>query len=84
MLNPDEVRKAFESTGEAQIRMQLGDGVLSPAVAEVALRWLAAKQAQRAEAQEAVMQRLVYLVGVAACSATVAAVFSILSFIRRH
>ncbi len=81
---PEEIRKAFESTGEAQVRAQLDDGIISPTVAEVAGRWLAAKQKQRADEQRVLLQRLFYLVGVAASSATVAAIFNILTLFRRH
>jgi hypothetical protein len=84
MLNPDEVRQGPESSGETLVKKQLGDGVLSAPVAEIAVRWLAAKQDERIEEQRVVLKRLLYLAWVAACGAIAGAVFSIANFNRLH
>jgi hypothetical protein len=84
MLNPDEVRSGLEATGETLVKQQLGDGTLSPPIAEIAVRWLAAKQDERLAEQRALLQRLVYLATVAAVGATIAAFFAVMGFIRQH
>ncbi len=84
MLNPDEVRSGFEATGETMVKQQLGDGTLGQPIAEIAVRWLAAKQDQRVAEQRALLQRLVYLATVGAVGATIAAFFAVMGFMQRH
>jgi hypothetical protein len=84
MLNPDEVRSGLEATGETMVKRQLGDGTLSPPIAEIAVRWLAAKQDERVSEQHAMLQRVLYFAYVAAFSGMIAAVFSMMGYFRRH
>ena len=91
MIDPADIRKAFEADGPAKVRRNLAAGTYSPEVANTAERWLDDTEDQAATRLETSLREMQGLVRQATIAATAAALgslitmaFVLLELVRRH